>query len=108
MKKEVNYETTPFEDLSIAIIFLFTAGGNAYPITQAIATKVQEQGYDGIIYSSLFNQIRDKEYKNIALFGRPVEEGKVSIDNVNRLMLNTVQYQFLLGPAMDGACFLGK
>lgn len=98
---ENSNETTPFEDLSIAIRFLFIAGTNAYPITQAIAGKVQEQGYDGIIYSSFFNQIRDKEYKNIALFGRPVEDGKVSIDNVNRLMLNTVQYQFILGPVMD-------
>lgn len=99
---EDSNETSPFEDLSIAIKFLFTAGSNAYPITQALAAKVQEQGYDGIIYSSFFNQIRDKDYKNIALFGRPVEDGKVFIDNVNRLMLNTVQYQFVLGPAMDG------
>lgn len=94
-------ENTPFEMLDIAIRFLFTANSAAaYPITQALAAKVKDQGYDGIIYSSFFNQVRPKECKNIALFGRPVEESKVSIYCVNRIQLETVQYQFLLGPAL--------
>lgn len=93
-------EYTPFEMLDIAIRFLFTANSTTYPITQALAAKVKDKGYDGIIYSSFFNQVRPKEYKNIALFGRPVEEGKVCIYCINRIQLETVQYQFLLGPAL--------
>ena len=92
-------ETTPFEMLSIAISFLFTANNNAYAIIQALADQARGMGYDGVIYPSFFNQIREKEYKNIALFGRPVEEGKVRVECVNRLVLNSAQYSFVLGPA---------
>ena len=94
-------ETTPFEMLNIAIRFLFTANSNAYVITQALADQIRNMGYDGVIYPSFFNQVRDKEYKNIALFGRPIEEGKICVDCVNRLVLKSAQYNFILGPAFN-------
>lgn len=94
-------EETPFEDLSISTRFLFEAGEYAYHITQEIAAKVQEMGYDGIIYPSFYNQVRYKEYKNIVLFGRPIKEEKICIISINRVILKTVQYQFILGPAME-------
>ncbi len=93
-------ENTPFDMLDIAVRFLFTANSGAYRVTRLLADKVKYKGYDGIIYSSFFNRIRDREYKNIALFGRPVEEMKVCIDCVNRLQLKRAQYQFLLGPVL--------
>lgn len=94
-------EETPFESLDIAIKFLFTANAEySYHITQLLAKKAREMNYDGIIYPSFFNQIREDQYKNIALFGRPIEESKVKIESINRLILETAKYNFVLGPLL--------
>lgn len=93
-------EITPFESLEIAIHFIFTAGTISYKTTRLFAQAILKQGYDGVIYPSYFNQIRDRQYKNIALFGKPIEEQKLKIIGINRVQINNVSYTISLGPAL--------
>jgi hypothetical protein len=113
-----------FESLDMAIQMLFLSGEHSYCITQNIASQACSAGFDGIIYPSFYNQLIPetdplqtsfglsnrkfpgmKDYfdkiviKNIAIFGKPIQEGKVTINNINRLVLRWIPYQYDLGPA---------
>lgn len=94
-------EETPFEMLDVAISFIFTAGRVSYKNTRLLAQAIFEQGYDGIIYPSFFNQVREHDYKNIALFGKPVKENKLELIGINRVILKNVNYDISLGPAIE-------
>ena len=112
-----------FESLDMAVHMLFLAGGHSYEICNAIAIAAAEYGYDGLVYPSYFSllqtgqipfettlgishrripsladQEQSKIVANLALFGRPVEQGKVEIRSINRLVLRKVQYDFHFGP----------
>lgn len=99
--QESETEATPFENLDIAVRFIFTASTGSYKTTQLLAQTILERGYDGIIYPSYFNQVRDQEYKNIALFGKPVEERKLDLIGINKVIMNRVIYDIRLGPAIE-------
>ncbi len=113
-----------FESVDMAIHFLFLAGKHSYDICRLIALKAKEKGFDGIIYPSYFSYIRTgafpfetvcgisirrfsklKDYvqsqsiPNLALFGRPVNENKVIVDCINRIVINRVIYDITFGPA---------
>ncbi|GAA0732601.1 RES family NAD+ phosphorylase [Clostridium oceanicum] len=119
----LNEESTEFESLDMAIHMLFLAGKHSYEISRDIALHVFSAGYDGIIYPSYFSLVRTgsrlietvygisirklpdvKNYaksqtiQNIALFGRPIKNGDVSVKCINRLVLNTVNYDVNFGP----------
>lgn len=110
---------TEFESLDMAIHMLFCATSHSYNISRDIALAAQEAKFDGVIYPSYFSHIRTGEvpfdtvyglsvrsfpsYKaqtipNIALFGRPIECGKVEVQCINRLVLNKISYGFQFGP----------
>ena len=120
----IEEDRTEFESLDIAIHFLFLAGEYSYSICRQIALKARERGYDGLIYPSYFSYIRTgaipfetvyglsirripqlKNYAqsqsipNIALFGRPVKEKKVSVECINKVIINRVSYDTTFGPA---------
>ena len=44
-------------------------------------------------------RVKSQIIQNIALFGRPINEGIVSIICINRLILNKVIYDYHFGPA---------
>jgi hypothetical protein len=115
---------TEFESLDMAMHMLFLAGEHSYDITKSIATAAREAGFDGIVYPSYFSLLRlgvmpfqtvygisqrripqlqqheqSKSVPNIAVFGRPIQEGKVKVHCINRLILNQVGYDFHFGPA---------
>lgn len=117
-----------FESLDMAIHFLFLAGKHSYPICGDIARRIYERGYDGIIYPSYFSYVRTgaipfdtilgmsirivepltdfaaaQIIPNIALFGRPIAEGKVTVKCINRIMLNGIRYEMTFGPVCDDA-----
>ncbi len=119
---------TEFESIDIAIHFLFLAGKHSYNICRQIALKAKEKGFDGIIYPSYFSYIRTgafpfetiygisirripqlKDYAqsqsipNLALFGRPVNEKKVTVDCINKIVINRVGYDITFGPAYHKA-----
>ena len=112
-----------FESLDIAVHMLFLAGEHSYEICNAIALAAAQYGYDGLVYPSYFSllqtgkvpiettfgishrmipkladQEQSKIVANLALFGHPVEQGKVEIRSINRLVLRKVQYDFHFGP----------
>ncbi len=115
---------TEFDSLDIAIHFLFLAGMYSYDICRQTALKAKERGLDGIIYPSYFSYIRtgafpfetvygisirripqlmhyaqSQNIPNLALFGRPVSENKVTVDCINKVVINRVCYDITFGPA---------
>jgi hypothetical protein len=121
-------DITEFESVDIAIHFLFLAGKHSYEICREIALKAKEKGLDGIIYPSYFSYIRTggfpfetvygisirripqlKDYAqsqsipNLALFGRPINEKKVTVDCINKVVINRIAYDITFGPAYHKA-----
>lgn len=101
----IEENVTEFESLDLAVHMLFFAQKHSYEICRDIAIKIKQAGYDGIIYSSYFSLLRtgampfDTVYgisirrfpnykqhaksqiiQNIALFGRPINDGIVNSD----------------------------
>ena len=114
---------TEFESLDMAVHMLFLAGKHSYEISRAIATSAYALGFDGLIYPSYFSLLRIgvmpfqtayglsyrripqfQQYEeanavpNLAIFGRPINDGKVEIECINKLILNRVAYEFHFGP----------
>jgi hypothetical protein len=102
---------------------LFLAGEHSYELSRAIAASACKAGFDGLIYPSYFSLIRtgappfetvlgisirrfptvaeyvkSQSIPNIALFGRPIEEGIVKVACLNRLVINKVDYDIQFGP----------
>lgn len=119
----IEEKVTEFESLDMAVHMLFLAGRHAFPITQAISTAAHTAGFDGIIYPSYFSLLRSgwmplqtvygishrripnfqkleeaKGIPNLAIFGRPIAEGKLTVRCLNRLMMTRVDYNFVFGP----------
>ena len=115
---------TEFESLDLAVHMLFLAGNHSYPISREIAAAAAKRGYDGLIYTSYFSQLRtgsvpfetsyglshrrwlgateeelSKIVPNLAIFGHPIAEKTVDVVGINRLMINRVEYGFSFGPA---------
>ena len=120
----LNEDVTEFESLDMAVHMLFLARSHSYDISRDIAIAAQEAGFDGVIYPSFFSLIRTGAHpfetsyglslrryhpdrnqyveattiRNLALFGRPVESGMVSVECINRLILTQVGYRGHFGP----------
>lgn len=117
-------DCTEFESLDMAVHMLFLAGRHAYPITRDLARALAADGYDGVLYPSYFSMLRTgaipfetvygisnrrmshlvehergKIVPNIALFGRPVADGRVAVRCINRVLINRVAYGISFGPA---------
>jgi len=116
-------DVTEFESFDLAIHMLFLAGPHSYEIARDIAKASQLAGFDGLIYPSYFSLLRtgampfetvygmsfrrikelhdyerSKIVPNIALFGRPVEQGKMAVECINRVILRRVEYDVHFGP----------
>lgn len=116
-------EINEFESLDIAVNMLFLAGAHSYPICRSIAMAAEKAGYDGLLFPSYFSLLRTgsnpfettygishrrvallhdaekaKIVPNIALFRRPIREGRVRVKSINRVILSTVRYGAQLGP----------
>lgn len=116
-------DCTEFESLDIAVHMLFLAGKHSYEISRDISKLAKKHGYDGIAYPSYFSLLRSggmpfettygishrlipqlqeheksKIIQNLGLFGKPLEESKITIKCINRLVLHTVEYGVHFGP----------
>lgn len=112
------------ESLDLAIYMLFLGGEVAYPACRAIAAAAKEAGFDGVIYASYYSQLRtgtvpfenvlgipyrrlisfrdyerNKVIENVALFGRPVAEGRTKVVCINKLTLRRIDYDLRFGPS---------
>jgi hypothetical protein len=116
-------DSSEFESLDLAVHMLFLAGKHSYRLSRGIADAARAAGFDGIIYPSYFSLIRlgfmplettygishrvipelqpyeqAKIVPNFAIFGRPIVDGKVEVECINRLILSRVAYDFHFGP----------
>jgi hypothetical protein len=116
-------EGSEFDSLDMAIHFLFLAGKHSYNICRKIARKVHEKGLDGILYPSYFSLVRtgaipfetimgmsvrkiedlrayvqSQSIPNLALFGRPISEGNLQVECINKVIINRVSYDLSFGP----------
>ena len=114
----------PCEDLDHATVMLFLAEPHAYPISRAIACAARDAGYDGLVYPSFFSMLRNgvqpfesysglsnrsiselrpmeaaKMIPNLAIFGRPIQDGMLTVTCINRVILRKATYSIHFGPA---------
>lgn len=115
--------TTEFESLDMAVHMLFLAGQHSYQACKAIALAAEKAGFDGLYFPSYFSLLRTGSYPfettygiahrrvpslreqemakivpNIALFRRPIQDGRVRVKCINRVLLGVVRYGAQLGP----------
>jgi hypothetical protein len=123
LSEMISDEIYEHESLDIAIHLLFLAGNHSYKISRSIAKKAKMSGFDGIIYPSYFRNKRTgvmsletmhgisirnlpplKDYAksldipNVAIFGRPINDGRIKVECINRLFINKVIYDVSFGP----------
>jgi hypothetical protein len=116
-------DVTEFESLDMAVHMLFLAGKHSYDISREIALAAHAAEYDGLVYPSYFSLLRtggmpfetaygishrrfpqlaeqekSKTIPNLALFGRPIEQGAVTVWCINKLILSRVEYDVHFGP----------
>lgn len=96
-------EIDPFDDLEWFFRgLMYSSRSNVYRYCRRIAQEIRsETGADGFAYNSFFTNIAgDAEGKtiNYALFGHPIAEGKLWVDSINTVKLNSIRYGFHLGP----------
>lgn len=116
-------DCTEFESLDISVQFLFYAESHSYEISREIAKAAYKSGFDGIVYPSYFSSLRTGSYPtetiygismrkfpqfkgaienqiipNIALFGRPIKEKKISVECINKVILDSIDYHIHFGP----------
>jgi hypothetical protein len=114
---------TEFDSLDMAVHMLFLAGSHSYDISRAISLSARGAGFDGLIYPSYFSMLRtgampfetmmgishrrvrrlverekSKTIRNLAIFGRPIEENRLHVECINRLILSRVVYGVHFGP----------
>ncbi len=128
MSAVLDEDADEFTSVDLAIHFLFLAGKHSYPICRAIAKAAAGLGFDGLIYPSYFSYLRtgiepfrtvyglamrrikdmrevaaSESIPNIILFGRPVAEKNISVECINKVILNRVGYDVSFGPAYHEA-----
>jgi hypothetical protein len=112
-----------FESLDLAVHMLFLAGGHSYEISRQVAFAAKESNFDGIIYPSYFSLLRtgarafdtilgmsvrrieqlkayasDQMIANLAIFGRPINEGALRVASVNKVIMQRAVYGLTFGP----------
>lgn len=92
---------TEFESISIFIDKLVFSDKNEYPLCHELSGEIRSRGYDGFIISSYFRQAHKKELKNVVLFDKPAEAGKLYLDSTNKVNLESIAYDYSFGPMRD-------
>lgn len=95
-------QNNPFEDPNIFAAFLSLSRHEEW-LTHArtVATAAQNTGLGGIRYTSYYAQAKhDTSALNVALFGRPLSAGILSLRSVNRIRLTDARYSYTFGPVI--------
>lgn len=116
-------DVNEFGSLDMAVHMLFLAGRHSYEISRDIASTAEKCGFDGLVYPSYFTllrtgatpfettfgiahrrhlreQARKSTISNLALFGRPITDGSITVRCINRVILNKVDYKLHFGPIL--------
>ena len=118
-------ECTEFESVRLAVHHLFLASSHSYRISRQLANAIRDKGYDGVIYPSYFSHIRNgndpfvdnylglsyfvynKHYadiyqvRNYAIFGFPIQDGKLEVVSINHVRIKQVKYDMILCPNIE-------
>ena len=94
--------TTPFDDPRIFARFLsLKRDGRWLDYARTVTRAARAAGFDGIRYTSYYAQAKHQPTGlNVALFGRPLGNGDLIIESVNRLRLTDAHYTFSFGPVL--------
>lgn len=93
-------DVSPFDDPEIWLLALIYAGKESYAVCRRLAAAIALKGYDGFIYTSFFQQAAERKHLNIALFGRPIIDGKVYVNSFDTVRLRNVSYDWQFGPVV--------
>jgi hypothetical protein len=92
---------SPFEDLTHFFNGLVFSA-ETYDVCRRLAKAVQKSlNVEGIIYKSFFTTVIDGPAINYAIFGHPIEDGRLAVTSINQVRLDEIRYQYCLGPALD-------
>jgi len=78
-----------------------TVGENIFQYCRILSRQIKIKGYDGFIYPSFYSKVKDKYLRNIALFGFPIMDNRLSVISLNRVRILKVNYDYGLGPLLD-------
>lgn len=99
MRAEIeNDGPTEFESRNLAIHYLFSSDRVSYDITRSVAAAAANNGYEGIIYPSYFSSWKPEKIYNVAIFGRPIGDGRLKVMGINRAFIRQASYEYTLGP----------
>ncbi len=93
---------TPFEDPNIFARFLsLKRDADWLGYARTVSRAAHAAGFDGIRYTSYYAQAKhDTSALNVALFGRPISEGALSLQSINRLRVDDARYHYVYGPVL--------
>jgi hypothetical protein len=101
LTSRITENCTEFESLNMAIHMLFRAEDHSYQVSKHIAEAAKEAGFNGILYPSYFSRVRKDIVPNIVIFGKPIQEGLIKLECINRLSLDQVSYIPHFGPVLE-------
>jgi hypothetical protein len=92
---------TPFDDPNVFVGIMCRSRGSWLEYCRIISRITHDAGYDGIRYVSYYAQAKHAPQSlNLALFGRPINDGVLGLESVNRIRIADVTYQFGFGPVL--------
>lgn len=92
---------TPFDDPNIFIGIMCRSRGRWLDFCREISRAAHGAGYDGIRYVSYYAQAKaDVQSINLGLFGRPIANGLLKVNSVNRVRIADMKYAIRFGPVL--------
>jgi hypothetical protein len=93
---------TPFDDPSYFIGIMCRSRDDEWlSYSRELAASALAAGYDGIRYKSYYSQAKHSSSSlNLAIFGRPLSDGRMKLVSINRLRITDSTYQFQYGPVL--------
>jgi hypothetical protein len=67
---------------------------------QQVSRVIAAAGYDGFVYRSYHKSLLQKDGHNVALFGRPISEGKLRVRSINTVFISSLNVEYQLGPVI--------
>ena len=97
-----NDARTPFEDPNIFAHFLsISREAQWLDRSRSVAVAARSAGLGGIRYASYYAQAkREQAALNVALFGKPLADGELALQSVNRIRLSDARYGYDFGPVL--------
>lgn len=89
-------ETFNERDISL-FLDAITRSKRDYIFLQLLSRRIHENEFLGIKYKSFYNRYREDSFSNIALFGYPLSTNLLSLQSLNRMVINEVRIKWTYG-----------